>query len=102
MSVRGMRRAADANGLVLGEGGRGPRDVVVFVLARMWSEIEDGPPEKRADDRLLERGDDAGVDGGVHESIFDSIEAGGEDVVVSREAHVARYRGWRLIRLSGW
>ena len=86
---------------MLREGGRGPRDVVTFMLAGTWSEVEDSPPEKRADNRLLERGNDAGVDGGVHESIFDGVEAVGEDVVVSRDAHIARHRGRRLIRLSG-
>ena len=98
-SACGARRAADADGLVLGEGGRGPRDVVAFVLARAWSEVEDGSPEERVDNRLLEWGDDAGVDSSVHESIFNGVEAIGKDVVVSRDAHVARYRRWRLIRL---
>ena len=96
-----MCRATDANGLVLREGGRGPRDVVTFMLAGAWSEVEDGPPEKRADNHLLEWGDDAGVDGGIHELIFNGIEAVGEDVVVPRDAHVVCYHGWRLIHLSG-
>ena len=102
MSARGACRAADVDRLVLGEGGRGPRDVVVFVLGGAWLEVKDGSPEKRANNRLLERGNDAGVDGGVHEPIFDGIEVVGEDIVVSRDAHVACYRGWRLIHLSGW
>ena len=95
-------RATDANGLVLDEGGSGPRDVIAFMLSRVRMEVEDSPPEERTNDGLLERGDNTGVDGGVHESILDGIKALGEDVVVSREAHVARYCTRRLIRLSGW
>ena len=51
---------------------------------------------------MLKQGDDAGVDDGVHELILDGVEAIGEDVVVPRDAHVACYRGRRLIRLSSW
>ena len=99
-SARGARRAADVDGLVLGKGGRGPRNVVAFMLAGVWSEVEDGPSEEGMDDRLLKWGDDAGVNGGVHEPVFNGLEAVGEDIVVLCDAHVARYCGWRLIRLS--
>ena len=87
---------------MLGKGGWGPRDVVAFVLAGAWSEIEDGTPEEGMDNRLLEWGDNAGVDGGVHELVFDSIEAVGEDIVVPHDTHVPRDRGGCLIHLSGW
>ena len=75
----GMRGVSDADGLVLREGGRCPGDIVAFVLAGAWSEIEDGPPQKGADNCLLERGDNAGVDGGVHESVLHSVKTVGED-----------------------
>ena len=101
-STRGACRAADVNGLMLGEGSRGPEDVVAFMLAGAWSEIEDSPPEEGTDDRLLKWGNDVGVNGGVHEPVFDGVEAVGEDIIVSCDAHIARYCGWRLIRLSGW
>ena len=54
------------------------------------------------DDRLLKRSDDAGVDGGVHESVLDGVETVSEDVVILRDTHVSRHRGRRLICLSGW
>ena len=97
----GMCRVADADGLVLDKGGGGPRDIVVLMLSGARAEVEDGSPEKRADNGLLERGDDARVDGCIHESILDGVKALGENVVVPRETHVACYRGRRLIRLSG-
>ena len=96
----GACRVADANGFMLGKGGRGPRNVVALMLARAWSEVKDGPSEEGTDDRLLKWGDDAGVDGGVHESIFNGVEAVGEDIVVSRDAHVPHYHRWCLVRLS--
>ena len=71
------------NWVVLGEGGGGPRDSVALMLSGAWTEVESGPLEKGADDCLLERGDDAGVDGSIHESIFNGIEALGEDIVVT-------------------
>ena len=98
--MHGARRAADADGFVLTEGGRSPRDVVAFMLAGVGSEIEDGPSEEGTNDRLLKWGDDAGVNGSVHELIFDGIEAVGKDVVVSRDMHVACHCRWRLVRLS--
>ena len=99
-SMRGARRAADADGFVLGEGGWGPRNVVAFMLSGAWPEVENGPSKEGMDDRLLEWGDDAGVNGGVHEPVFDSVEAVGEDIIVPRDAHVARYCGQHLIHLS--
>ena len=89
------------NRFVLEKGSRGPGNIVALVLAGAWLEVKDGPSEEGTDDRLLERGDDAGVDGGIHESIFDGVEAVGEDIVVPHDAHVARYRGQCLVRLSG-
>ena len=88
------------NRLVLDEGGGCPRDVVVLMLSGARSKVEDGSPKKRANDGLLERGDDTGMDGGVHEPILDGIETSGENVVVPREAHIARHRARRLVRLS--
>ena len=86
---------------MLDESGGGPQDVVAFVLSRAWVEVEYGPSKERMDDGLLERGNDAGMNGGVHESIFDGVEVLSEDVVVVREAHVARDHGRCLIHLSG-
>ena len=94
-------RVADANRLVLDEGGGSPWNVIAFVLSGAWPEVENGPSEKRVNDGLLEGGDDAGMDGGVHQSILDGVEALGEGVVVSREVHVARHGKRRLVRLSG-
>ena len=99
--ARGACGAANSDGFVLRKGGRGPGDVVAFMLTRARSEEEEGPAEEGANDRLLERGDDAGMDGGIHDSVFDGVKTAGEDVVVSREAHVAGHRRWCLIRLSG-
>ena len=87
--------------LVLRKGSRSPRNVVVLMLTRTRSEEEDGCPEEGANNHLLKRGDDAGVDGGVHDVVFDGVEAVGEDVVVPCEAHVASHRKWGLVRLSG-
>ena len=100
--ARGARGATNADRFVLDEGGGGPRDVVTFVLSGARLKVENGPSEERTDDGLLEWGDDAGMDGGIHEAILDGVEAFGEDIIVSREAHIARHRGWRLIRLLGW
>ena len=100
--MRRPRRTANANRLLLGERGGGPRDVVAFVLGGARTEVVDGPPEEGANDGLLQRGDDARVDRSVHESILNGVEAVSEDVVISRDAHVARDGGRCLIRLSGW
>ena len=92
----------DANRLVLRQGGRHPGNIVVFMLARAWSEEKDGSSEKGMNDGLLKRGNDAGVDGGIHEVILNGVEAVSKDVVVSRDAHVSCHRRWCLICLSGW
>ena len=94
--------AADANGLMLRKGGRRPRNVVAFMLAGVWPEVEDSPSEEGTDDRLLKWSDDVGVDGGVHESVLDGVEVVSEDVVVSCDVHVSRHRRRCLICLSGW
>jgi hypothetical protein len=85
---------------MLGESGGGPGDIVSFMLGGARTEVENGSPEKRANNGLLKWSDDAGVDRGVHKSIFDGVEAFSEDVVVSSEAHIVRYGGRRLIRQS--
>ena len=100
--MRGACGVADANGLVLREGGRHPRNIVAFMLAGTGLEIKDGPSEEGTDNCLLKWSDDMGVHGGVHESVFDGVEAVGEDVVVSHDAHVACHCRRRLICLSGW
>ena len=87
--ARGACGAANTDGLVLRKGGRGPGDVVSFVLTRARAEEEDGPSEEGTDDHLLEWGDDTGVDSGVHESVFNGVETIGEEVIVSRETHIA-------------
>jgi hypothetical protein len=92
---------ADVNGLVLRKGGQCPRNIVVLMLAGAWSEVKDGPSKEGTDDRLLKQSNDAGVDGGVHESVLDGVEAVSEDVVVSRDTHVPRHRRQCLICLSG-
>ena len=97
-----MHRATHVDRFVLREGGGGPRDVVAFMLSGAWTEVKDGPPEEGANNRLLEWSDDAGVNGSIHESILDGVEAFGEDIIVSRETHVARHRGRRLVGLSSW
>ena len=87
MGARSACRTADANGLVLRKGSRCSRNVVMFVLTRVQSEVKDGSPEEGTDDRLLKRSNDAGVDGGVHESILDSVEAVSEDVTTFTTQH---------------
>ena len=86
--MRSACGVANADRLVLREGGRRPGDVVVFVLAGAWSKIENGPFQKGVDDCLLEWGDDMGMDRGVHESILHDVETVGEDIVVPCNAHV--------------
>ena len=88
--ARGAHGAADADGLVLREGGRHSGDIVTFVLSRAWSEIENGPSQKGADDCMLKWGDDTGVDGGVHDPVLHGIETVGKDVIVPHNVHVAR------------
>ena len=102
MGARGTRGVAYTNRLVLRERSSGSRDVVSFMLSGARTEIEDGSAEKGADDGLLEWRDDAGVDRGVHETIFDGIEVVGEDVVVTRDAHIMCDSGRCLVRYSGW
>ena len=87
---------------MLGKGGRRPGNIIAFVLAGAWSKIEDGAPEEGVDDHLLKQGDDAGVDGSVHESVFNGVEVASKDIVVLCDTHVPRHRGWCLICLSGW
>ena len=70
---------------------------VPFMLGGAWTKVVDGAPEEGVDDGLLEWSDDMGVDRGVHESIFDGVEAVGKDVVVAHDAHVARDGGRRLV-----
>ena len=89
------------NGLVLDEGGISPWDVVTLMPSGAWAEKENGSPEKGAHNGLLERGDDAGVNGSVHELIFDGVETLGEDVVVLSETHIPHHRTRCLVRLSG-
>ena len=43
-----------------------------------------------------------GVHGSIRESVFDGVEVVGEDVVVSRDVHVACHHRRHLICLSGW
>ena len=92
---------ANMNGLVLRKGGRCPRNIVTLMLAGAWSEVKDGPFKEGTDDRVLKRSDDAGVDGSVHESVLNGVEAVSEDVVVSCDTHVLRHRRRCLICLSG-
>ena len=99
--ARGARRVADTNRFVLRERSSSPRDIIPFMLGGARLEVEDGPSEERADDGLLEWSDDAGVDRGVHEPILDGVEVVGKDVIIPRDAHIARDGGWRLLRLSG-
>ena len=87
---------------VLREEGGGPRDVVTFMLGGARPEVEDSPAEERADNGLLEWGDDAGVDRGIHKAVLDSVEAVGEDVVIAHDTHVTRDGGGCLIRQSSW
>ena len=100
--VRSACGTSDTNGLMLRKGGRRPRNIVAFMLTRVWSEVKDGPSEEGADDHLLEQSDDMRVDGGVHKSVLNGVEAVSEDVIVSHDAHVPRHRGRCLICLSGW
>ena len=95
--ARGARRVADADRIVLGKCGGGPRDVVSFMLGGVRTEVEDSSPEKGANDGLLEWRDDAGVDRGGHEAILNGVEAVGENVVVARDAHVTRDSGRCLV-----
>ena len=88
----GARGMTDADGVVLSESGWHPGDVVPFMLTRAWLEVEDGTSQKGVDDRLLEWGDNAGVNGGVHESVFYHVEAVGEDIVVLGDVHVVLLR----------
>ena len=97
MGACGACRTTNTNGLVLREGGSGPRDVIAFMLGRARPEIEDSSAKERADDGLLEWSDDAGVDRSVHEAIFDGIEAVSEDIVIARYTHVTRDGGGCLI-----
>ena len=100
--ARGSHRAANADGVVLRESGRCPRNVVALVLARVWTEIEDGPSEEGANDGLLQWSDNMGVDGGVHESVFDGVKVVSEDVIIPCNTHVLCHCGWCLICLSSW
>ena len=86
---------------MLREGGQGPVDVVPLVLTRMWLEVEDGPPQKGANDSLLKGGDNVGMDGSIHQPILHGVEAVGKDVVVSHDTHVTCDSRWCLICMSG-
>ena len=90
--MRSARGVTNADGLMLREGGRRPGDIVMFVLTRAWSEIEDGPSQKGMDDRLLKQGNDTGMDSGIHEPVLHDVETAGEGIVVPHNAHVARDR----------
>ena len=101
VGTRSACGVTNTNRFVLREGGRRPGDVVMFVLTRMWSEVKDSPPEEGMDNRLLQRSDDVGVDGSIHESILDGVEAVSEDIVVPCDAHVPCHRRRCLVCVSG-
>ena len=96
-----MGRAADVNGVMLREGGRGPGNVVPFMLTRPWPEIKDSPPQERTNNGLLKGGDDAGMDSGIYEPILDSVKMISKDVIVPCDIHVMHNSCWCLICMSG-
>ena len=100
MGTCGLGGVSNVDGVVLREGGWRPGDVIALVLTGSWAKEEDGHAQKWADNSLLEGGDDAGMDSSVHKSVFDGIEAVGEDIVVPCETHVAGYHERRLVCLS--
>ena len=102
MGTCGTSGASDADRLVLREGGWCSRDIIAFMLARSGTEEEDSYAQKWADDSLLERGNNMGMDSGIHEAVLHSIEVVGEDIIVPCDAHVACDHHGHLICVSGW
>ena len=100
MGARSACEATDADRFVLREGGWHPGDIVAFVLTGAWLEIEDGPSQEGTDDRLLERGNDTGMDSSVHEPVLHGVETVGEDIIVPCNAHVGHDRRWCLVCVS--
>ena len=98
----GSSGVANMDGFMLREGGQCPQNVIVFMLTWPRMEEEDGCAEEWADNGLLKGGNDAGVDSGIHDVVFHSIETVGEDIIVPHDTHVARNRHGRLVCVSGW
>ena len=60
----------------------------------MRLKVEDMSPQEGAYNGLLEWRGDVGVDSCVHESVLNSIEVIGKDIIVPCDAHIARNGGW--------